>query len=120
MKISNYSNNEKWTKFGVYKQEAETKLNLNPALLYGKKRKQKRRLNIPVGTARIAHLHPTPDCARIEPGPGVMGRGSSATSRSCTLGREVEVEVVLTRGGNGRRSIQMCQWDLEKAAPSGF
>jgi len=28
-----------------------------------------------------------------------MGKGSGATSRSCTLGREVEVEVVLRRGG---------------------
>jgi len=35
----------------------------------------------------------------MEPGPGVMGRGSSATSLPCTLGREVEVEVVLRRRG---------------------
>ena len=28
-----------------------------------------------------------------------MGKGSGATSRSCILGREVEVEVVLRRGG---------------------
>jgi len=100
MEISDYSkNNEKWTKFGVYKQEAETKLNLNTVLLCGRKRIIKCRLNIPVGTARIAHPHPTPDCARMKPGSGVMGRGSGATSRSCTLGREVEVEVVLRRGG---------------------
>jgi len=32
-----------------------------------------------------------------------MGKGSGATSRSCTLGREVEVEVVLRRGG-GRQA----------------
>jgi len=28
---------KKWTKFGVYKQETETKLNINPVLLYGRK-----------------------------------------------------------------------------------
>jgi len=39
MEISNRSkNNEKWTKFGVYKQEIEAKLNLNFVLLYGREK----------------------------------------------------------------------------------
>lgn len=61
-----------------------------------RKRKQERRLNIPVGTARMAHLHRTPGCARMESGSGVQGRGGGATSLSCTQGGEVEL--VLRRG----------------------
>ena len=78
MEISNYSkNNEKCTKFRVYKEEAETKLNLNPVLLYGKNEtKTKRRMNIPIGAARILHAHPTPDCARTEPGNDGEGQQS--------------------------------------------
>jgi len=64
----------------------------------------KRRPNIPIGTARIAQ-HPTPNCARMEPGFGAKGRGSGATSLSCTLGREMEVEVELALRG-GRRQAE--------------
>ena len=69
-----------------------------PSAFIRKEAKIKCRQNIPVGTARIAYPHTTPDFAGMEPGSGAMGRGSGATSRLWTLGREVEVEVVLVRG----------------------
>ena len=60
----------------------------------GRKRKSERRLNnILVGTARIAHPHPTQDCAGMEPGcgKGGEGRGSGTTNLLCAPGREAGV-----------------------------
>ena len=85
----------------------------------GRKRKSERRLNnILVGTARIAHPHPTQDCAGMEPGcgKGGEGRGSGTTNLLCAPGREAGV---VLGGGDGWGSIQACQWDVGKVAPGG-